>query len=151
LRIDSASLDEMFRTVGVDKRTLYEALESMPDEAPHKSYRCLWTKDNPTRGCCFVVTQFLQFVDPTIKEEFCPYKLDIPGEPTPADHWYLRRKSDNEVIDLTAEQFCDEYTGKVANRRDREQKKAKWSTQGNRIDVARNLVIEYRSRLNSSK
>lgn len=107
--IDPTLLNRMYRVAGVDKEALHRALVSYGPAGVDPRYRDQWSTDNPTRGYCYVVTQFVLGLHST-PASVVPYELrGIPGEPLA--HWFL--KWDEEWVDLTAEQFQDSYGNMV--------------------------------------
>ena len=113
MRIDQLVLYKMFEKAGVDKHALYDALREYGPAGAHKHkiYQHEWSWKNPTRGYCWVVTQFvLQCVE--TPNNVYAYKLPVDKLPIagePKEHWYLK-SSDGDWIDLTAEQFGDNWS-----------------------------------------
>lgn len=69
-----------------------------------------WSIENPTRGYCYVVSEYLHFFVFDKKSEI--YKVEVDNETS--RHYFL--KHNNEIIDFTAEQFKDkkvDYTKAV--------------------------------------
>lgn len=112
MRIDHTIIDRMYEAARVDKAALYGALREYGITGIHQDYpklRSEWSPANPTRGYCYVVCQFVSLL-PTTPAGVVPSALKIVGEE--ADHWFLRWP-DGRVIDLTAEQFGEDYDRNV--------------------------------------
>jgi len=115
MEINPLVLDEMFRLANIKKCVLYEALCIQGPEGVRGRYKKEWCEENPTRGYCFVVTHFvgklLEDGDLPGGPRVVPYELErrIPGEHE--SHWFL--KWDDQLVDLTAEQFGKDYSTKL--------------------------------------
>jgi len=62
-------------------------------------YKKRWTKDNPTLGYCYIVSEALYHYIDNVKA-FCISMGEL------GTHWYVT--IDNSIVDFTGEQFNDE-------------------------------------------
>lgn len=102
-KIDPIVVDRMFRKVGIDKNKFYDSLILMgKDGLKTKKMKDEWSKNNPTRNYCYVVSEFLyKYIAPQGVKHFS-IKIDEEDY----THHYLKW-DDGTIIDLTAEQFED--------------------------------------------
>lgn len=63
----------------------------------HDNYKMFWSKDNPTAGYCYVLSEVLyHYLDLDLE----PYSIDVHN----GTHWFLGNKF-GYILDLTANQF----------------------------------------------
>jgi len=80
------------------QKDLNNVLITMNKDFLKGKYKDEWTKENPTKGYCYAVTEFIHyFVNPNTR----PYCISYDNGTT---HWFLKN-TDNEIIDFTSEQF----------------------------------------------
>jgi len=89
-----------YKVTGIDKLKLFRALRRMGPKYLKSSYKSKWSRERPTTGYCYVVSEFLYHY--IFKRNVDVYFTRV-GKGT---HWYL--KQDGKIIDLTADQFIDE-------------------------------------------
>lgn len=105
MRIPTELLNVMFDRCGVDKNKLHRSLIIMGKDNLTKDYRDTWSIDNPTRGYCYNVSEFVFHYFRDEVRGFHPYVLGgIPNEP--GNHRYLMN-DEGLVIDLTGDQFSN--------------------------------------------
>jgi hypothetical protein len=94
-------VNNIFRKVGIDKDRFYKALRTMgKDGLKTKKMRDEWSKDNPTRNYCYIVSEFIyKYIAPKGVKHLM---LKVKGEG--ATHHFLKWV-DGTIVDLTAEQF----------------------------------------------
>jgi hypothetical protein len=143
MKIDSEELRKMFELAGIEKDALYKALiKTFPKgKGLVEPYRTEWSENNPTRGCCYFVSHLVGMVRDN-PSEIQPHKLRLKGEKSA--HWFLRRCG-NEWIDLTAEQFGDDYDRKLSE--DYKEGPQAWNERGKENPHARRLFRFYRAEL----
>ena len=94
--------EAMFKHTGVSRDELHQVLRNIGPANLIEPFKSEWTPENPTRGFCYVVSEWLvQYVAPP---GTFPFRLLIPGEQ--GSHYFVRW-ADGVLIDLTAEQFGD--------------------------------------------
>ncbi len=103
MKIDSQKLQLMYDIVGIDKERLHWSLKQMGPKHLKSPYKEQWTEDNPTRGYCYVVSEFIYHFIP-LRFEIKP--MILKDNPEPGSHRYLM--INDVVIDLTVDQF-DNY------------------------------------------
>lgn len=83
----------------IEMKTLHEALRKMGKKHLKKIYRERWTPERPTTGYCYVVAEVVyHYLAPKGSR---PYVIRMSDRET---HWFVRLP-DNEIVDLTADQF----------------------------------------------
>ena len=97
-------VNDTFRMVGIDKDKFYQTLRTMGKDglspSATKKMRDEWSKDNPTRNYCYMVSEFIyKYIAPKGVKHL---KLKVKGEG--ATHHFLKW-GDGTIVDLTAEQF----------------------------------------------
>ncbi len=102
MKISPEESNKMFEKAGIKKDVLYHALRRLGRRNLKPKLRKDWSDKNPTKNYCYVVTEFLiEHIAPAGSKPFC---LKIPGYD--ANHWFAKWP-DDEIVDLTAEQFDD--------------------------------------------
>ena len=78
-----------------------------------KYYKSSWSKEKPTRGYCYVVTQFIVNY---LCSEAETYKLIVNVDDDIEEvHWFCKIK--NKIVDLTADQYSYKLDYSEAMRR----------------------------------
>lgn len=100
MKINPQQLQLMYDIIGLDKERLHWSLRQMGNKHLKSPYKEQWTPDNPTRGYCYVVSEFIY--------HYCPTKMDktpmlLKDNPEQGTHRYI--KLGDIVIDLTVDQF----------------------------------------------
>lgn len=68
---------------------------------PH--YKKQWSKNNHTRGYCYLISEVFYHFFPEFKNYF-PHVIRVNNE----THWYLVNRDTGEIVDLTSEQYSKE-------------------------------------------
>jgi hypothetical protein len=108
MKIKKNDLEQMYSFAGVDKDKLYKALlEWGTNGINDTKLKREWSKENPTRNYCYVVSEMVYhyFKVDGVK----PMILKVEGDSS--NHRFLLYPN-NVVVDLTAEQF-DDYDNRI--------------------------------------
>jgi hypothetical protein len=100
MEVDPKVLDKMFRFAGLNKAKLHEALIHMGPKMLNKPWDKKWSKERPTTGYCYVVSEFVfhYLAPPGCKV----MRLYVPE--TDIKHWFIQWP-DETIVDLTMDQF----------------------------------------------
>ena len=102
MKINPSQLQLMYDIIGMDRQRLHWSLKQMGKKHLKSPYKEQWTEDNPTRGYCYVVSEFIYHYFPTRLDKTPMLLKDIPE---PGTHRYI--KLGEVIIDLTVDQFPD--------------------------------------------
>ena len=102
MKISDEEIQKMFIHAGVDRDRLHKVLIKMGTKYLKGSLKKEWSIDNPTRGYCYNVSEWLyHYIAPYGSK---PYLLKVPNEEF--NHRFIKWK-DGTIIDLTVDQFDD--------------------------------------------
>lgn len=82
----------------LSQKELNTVLTSMGKDFLKENYKNNWTKENPTLGYCYAVTEFIHYFVDSNTQPFC---LSFDDGST---HWFLKKANGNK-IDFTRDQF----------------------------------------------
>ena len=113
MRVPQHILDESFRRAGFTQEALHDALRIMCpdalkgyDAATTRRMRNEWTLDNPTRFCCYFVSEMIYWYCAPVDSRAMSLPVFYPDLRHSDLHRYVEYP-DGQIVDTTCDQFDD--------------------------------------------